>query len=152
VPSEAEPSTSATDCARVVMADFPTVMWFIRRQMHKGKAKGLSLPQFRVLCRVEAQASMSEIAYFVGATLPTVSRMVSGLVDRGYVSRVELATDRRCCQLSLTARGRAVLEGARADAQRAVAAELSQLSAAECRQITESMSLLGRVFRAASSD
>ena len=134
------------------MADLPTVMWYVRRHMRQGKAKALSLPQFRVLHRVEEKASLSEIAHFIGSTLPTASRMVSTLVTRGYISRVESATDRRCCHLSLTARGQAVLRGARADTQRAVAVELAQLTDAECVKITESMSLLGRIFRAARSE
>src|SRR5215813_10563724 len=77
----------AGECAREVFEAVPPVIWFIRGHMAKHRA-GLSLPQCRVLCLLDHQpdASLSTIADFIGASLPTASRMVSGLVEEGWVS------------------------------------------------------------------
>lgn len=133
-------------CANELLAHMPVVMWFIRRHMRSTRTKGLSVPQFRALVRAERRGTLSDIASCLGTTLPTTSRLVSGLVAKGYLQRVESKEDRRCCQLSLTSRGNIVLQDAYAATREAMAAELQRLSNADCRQITESMRFLGQVF------
>ena len=55
--------------------------------------------------------SVKEIAERLGLSLPAASRAVDGLIQRGYVSRRESATDRRSRLVALTGDGRAVVEG-----------------------------------------
>jgi DNA-binding MarR family transcriptional regulator len=54
--------------------------------------------------------SVKEIAERLGLSLPAASRAVDGLIQRGYVSRRESATDRRSRLVALTQDGRAVVE------------------------------------------
>jgi len=54
--------------------------------------------------------SVKEIAERLGLSLPAASRAVDGLIQRGYVSRRESATDRRSRLVALTGDGRAVVE------------------------------------------
>lgn len=134
------------------MAGLPPVMWFWRRHMSAATAKGLSVAQFRVLCVVEREAagSLTDVATLLGASLPSASRLVGRLVERGYLSRDESDDDRRCRRLVLTARGRTALLAGRARVRDAIAAELkATLSEDECERISASMRLLDEVFTAA---
>ena len=54
--------------------------------------------------------SVKEIAERLGLSLPAASRAVDGLIQRGYVSRRESATDRRSRLVALTGDGRAVVD------------------------------------------
>ena len=134
------------ECAGAVLTHLPAVMWYVRRHMRSGRAKGLSVPQFRVLVRVERQATLSDVASCLGTTLPTTSRIVSGLVAKGYLERAESAEDRRCRCLTLTPCGQRILRDAYDVTRRAMAVELERLTAAQCRTIAEGISLLGDIF------
>src|SRR4051794_1070087 len=98
-------------CARAMLDGLPQVMWFIRQHMRRHRTRGLSVPQFRALVLMDRfpEASLSAIAEHLGSTLPSASRLVTGLVDKGLVVRESSSTDRRRVSLFLTPRGRAVL-------------------------------------------
>jgi DNA-binding MarR family transcriptional regulator len=93
-------------------------------------------------------ASLSAVAENLGATMPTASRMVSGLVAKGLVARRTHPTDRRQASLVLTARGRAALNTARRAAQDGVARDLAPLTADDRATVTRAMTLLQTVFAA----
>src|SRR5215217_3088460 len=118
---------SAAACARAMLDGMPQVMWFIRRQMRRHRTHRLSVPQFRTLVLLDRYptASLSSVAEHLGAALPTASRMVTGLVDKGLVVRRECPTDRRQMALVLTPKGRSVLNTARRETQDAVAREIA---------------------------
>ena len=70
---------------------------------------GLSLTQLKamhVLAGSDEQLSLNGLSERLGGlSLPTLSRAVDALVQRGYVRRAEDAADRRVKRLSLTAKG-----------------------------------------------
>jgi DNA-binding MarR family transcriptional regulator len=140
-------SPQIVECAREVLDALPPVMWFVRRQMrsHRG---GLSLAQFRSLGRVNRlpQATLSVVAEHLGATLPTASRIVSGLVDKSLMTRKGCRWDRRQVLLELTPRGREVLQTARQAAQRRMEMELDKLSAQECKSLIQATKILKGLF------
>jgi len=140
-------SPPADECAGELLDALPPVMWFIRRQMrsHRG---GLSLAQFRSLGRVSRppQASLSAVAEHLGATLPTASRIVGGLVDKGLIVREGCRWDRRQVLFDLTPRGREVLQTARKAAQRQLELELSNLSPEHRRSLVGATKILKSVF------
>ena len=72
------------------------------------------MPQFRamVLIANEPNASLSAVAEHLALSLPTTSRLVSGLVDKGLLARHGCPTDRRQVSLGVTASGRGVLDAA----------------------------------------
>src|SRR4051812_2039393 len=119
------PSAPATPaaCARAMLDGMPQVMWFIRRQMRQHRTRGMSVPQFRTLVLLDRypDASLSAVAENLGSTLPTASRMVSGLVAKGFVVRKVHPTDRRQASLVLTTKGRAAHNTARQATQDGVA-------------------------------
>jgi DNA-binding MarR family transcriptional regulator len=142
-----QPAASAEHCARDVLDSVPPVMWFIRRQM-RGHRGGLSVPQFRTLVRVnrEPGSTVSQVAEHLGASLPTASRIVTILVDRGLLAREVSPSDRRAVVLRLTVRGRAVLAEAERGTHDAMESELAELPADEQRQIIQAMAILRGLF------
>ena len=127
-------------------------MNFVRRHMRSRRAKNLSVPQFRTLVRVETGASLSDVACFLGTSLPTASRLVSGLVTKGYLSRVVSAEDRRVFKLSLTGRGQTALREAWDGTREAVAVELRRLPQAECRRLAAALRQAGPLFAGDSNE
>lgn len=85
----------------------------------------LSLPQYRLLCLLDAGSAVSSaLAERLAVRPPSVTAVVDGLVTRGLVERHHSEDDRRRVDHVLTAPGRRLL--ARAD--RAVALRLSELA------------------------
>ncbi|HST54438.1 MAG TPA: MarR family transcriptional regulator [Solirubrobacteraceae bacterium] len=71
----------------------------------------LSFTQLKALCALEAdgdERSVKALADSMGVSLPTMSRAVDGLFERGFVERKEDLVDRRMKRIHLTAAGRAV--------------------------------------------
>lgn len=84
----------------------------------------LTLAQYRVLALVaggDERASL--LAERLAVAKPTVTAVVDGLVDRGFVSREAVEGDRRSLRLTVTKAGRHAL----ADAEAAMASALDQV-------------------------
>jgi long-chain acyl-CoA synthetase len=75
----------------------------------------LSLPQFRLLAMVERGQRASFLAHKLTIAKPTVTALVDGLVERGYVSRSQSPDDKRATDIALTPAGRKALKTAEAD-------------------------------------
>src|SRR3954453_16351152 len=71
-----------------------------------------SCPHVKMLFLLEdgGEHSLKALATALGLSLPAASRAVDGLIQRGYVTRREAATDRRSRIIALTDDGRAVVE------------------------------------------
>jgi DNA-binding MarR family transcriptional regulator len=134
-------------CAREVLESVPQVMWFIRRQM-RGHRGGLSLAQFRTLMRIRRQptVNLSAVADHLGVSLPSASRLVNGLVVRGFLSRRGSLKDRRQMALIVTSRGQAVVRAARRATQQSLEGQISVLSARERAALMKSMGILKQCF------
>ena len=109
--------------------------------------KDLSLPQFRTLVCVHQgpEASLSAVAHFLGSSMPTASRIVAGLVQKGLLVRRGCA-DRRQVSLELTGAGRELMVKAWSGAQAALKDKLQGFDADERAQLVNAMFLLKRVF------
>jgi DNA-binding MarR family transcriptional regulator len=140
------PPTAEGSAQALVDVALP-VNWFVRRHM-RGFRQGLSVPQFRALVFVDTQpdASLSAMAEFVGSSIPTASRLISGLVRRNLVRRQGCTHDRRQVELALTCRGQSVLRTAWTGIQQRVAEELRDLSPAQCQLVISAMDVLRGVF------
>jgi MarR family transcriptional regulator for hemolysin len=106
------------------------------------------VPQFRSLGFVHRKpgASLSDVAEHIGLALPSMSKLIDGLVDRKLVRRAGHAGDRRRVNLQLTARGSTVWQAARASAQASLAVRLSALDEKELATIVRAMCILHPVF------
>ena len=71
----------------------------------------LSFTQLKALCALEMdgeERSVKALAESMGVSLPTMSRAVDGLFERGFVQREEDRADRRMKRVRLTDAGRSV--------------------------------------------
>jgi DNA-binding MarR family transcriptional regulator len=145
-------TTTAETCARAVLDVVPLVMRTIRAEMRRHRSAELGVPQFRVLAFLSLNpgASLSAVAEHVGLRLPSMSTLVAGLVKRGLVARRESNVDRRRVTLSLTSRGRATLDKARAATLVLLAERLGALSPQQRDQVVQGLQVLGGAFAAAA--
>ncbi len=142
---------SAEECAHELMEVVPLAMRTIRATVRSHREHSLSVPQQRTLSylRNHDGASLSDLAEHIGLGLPSMSKLVDGLVTRGLVARREDRADRRRLALSLTGEGHIVLDLSRAAAEAELARTLALLSEAERGTVTEAMGLLRGLFAAA---
>lgn len=128
-------------CAGVVLETSMLVMRAVRRELGRHRPHGLSVTQLRGLASVDARpdSSLSEMASFVGLTLPATSRLAAGLVRRGLLSQRVARGDRRRTALRLTAPGRVALRGARRLTVAYMSGLMSRLSAAERSEVAHAM-------------
>jgi DNA-binding MarR family transcriptional regulator len=126
----------------------PRVMRVVRAEMRRHRASGLSVPEFRALGFLNRQpgASLGDVADHVGTTPPSMSKLIDGLVGRKLVTRQTAPNDRRRLTLTLTQRGRAIWEAARASTQTHLANLLSARSPAERVTIVRAMQALRPLF------
>ncbi len=145
-------SASPAECARQVLESVPQVMRAIRTEMRRHRGSDLSVPQFRVLIFLNrhAGASLSDIAEHLGLTLPSMSKMIDGLVARRLVARQTDSRDRRRVTLSLTATGQTALQAAYAVAHTHLAERLQTLTPSDRQAVIRAMAALGAIFGAQS--
>ncbi len=135
------------DCARELLDAAPPMMWHIRRAMRQHR-RGLSMPQFRAMVYISNKPciSLSCVAEHLALSLPTTSRIITGLVNKGFLKRQGCADDRRQMSLGITARGESVLSGAWTAAQQSVAEELKQFSPKQRAELVSGMQLVKQMF------
>ncbi len=136
------------DAAREVLESVPLVMRMIRGEMRSHRVADLSVPEFRTLAYIHRHpgASLSEVAEHIGLMLPSMSKLVDGLVARGLITREPCAEDRRRVTLGITARGRNLWETAREATLSSLAHRLEPLSESERTTVIRAMHILHRVF------
>ena len=76
---------------------------------------GLSFVQFKAMmelasCGPDASPYLQELAESLGASMPSLSRAVDGLVHKGLVTRSEDPDDRRSRRVALSDRGREITD------------------------------------------
>jgi DNA-binding MarR family transcriptional regulator len=139
---------SSDEAAFEVLEVVPLIMRVIRSEMREHRSADLSVPQFRALAYLKrnAGASLSELALYIGLTLPSMSKLVDGLLGRRLLTREIPAGDRRRVTLQLTPHGRATLQSAYASAQAQLAARLAALPEADRANVVEALRALRPVF------
>src|SRR5512143_2974446 len=143
-------TTSPDACAQEILEVVPSVMRTIRAEMRRHRTADLSVPQFRTLAFIDrnVDASLSDVAEHIGLTLPSMSKIVEGLVTRKFVTRQTHPTDRRRMILALTARGQTALQTSREATRACLAEDLTGLTDRERETIRQAMCVLRPVFTA----
>jgi len=136
------------NCAQELMDTAPQIIQSIRVEMRRGRGSDISIPQFRTLRFIQCNpdSSLSNLAEHLGLTLPSVSKLVDGLVKQELVVRQESTSDRRQITLVLTHAGASIVNSARASARANLARNLSCLSDDELETICQAMKLLRPIF------
>lgn len=141
-------SITPDECACEVLEVVPLIMRAIRAQMRSCRTPDLSVPQFRALTFLHGRkgASLSDVAEHVGLTLPSMSKMIDGLVARRLVKRQAHPQDRRRVKLALTARGQTALEVAYGATRARLAERLAALPASQRITVARAMGILRPAF------
>ncbi|MGA2762027.1 MAG: MarR family winged helix-turn-helix transcriptional regulator [Spirochaetia bacterium] len=138
------------ECAREILDVVPAVMRFIRTEMRRHRALGLSVPQFRTLVFIERAggASLGSVAEHLGLTPPSACRIVDGLEGRTLVTRRQSAEDRRRVTLEITPGGKRALADARRETQKSLSGILAGVDQGELAAVMQSMLVLRNAFSA----
>jgi DNA-binding MarR family transcriptional regulator len=146
--------TSTKACARAMLDVVPLVMRTVRVEMRKHRAADVSVPQFRTLAFLNRQpgASLSAVAEHIGLSLPAMSTLVDGLVERKLVARNPAASDRRRITLTLTDQGQATLAAANAATEAHLAERLAGLSAGDRQLVAQALQVLRPLFSSEPSE
>lgn len=146
--AEVIPKPAALGCAHAVMEALPLVMRTIGMEMHRRHSTELSAPQFHSLRIINEHdgASLSFVAQRLASGLPSASRLIDGLFERGLVTRETAPDDRRRVLLSLTPLGHATLDTFHQEAIAYLASLVEILSDEESTAIIDAMAMLRRAF------
>ncbi len=138
----------AEQVAATILYTAPLVLRAVRRELRMGAPEGMSVPQFHALLfvRMNPGTGLSELADFLGATLPTMSELVNRLVAAGMLVREQNPAERRRIRLTLTAEGEAALDDTIARAKLAMAGYLAQLKPVEVERLGLAFGDLNRLL------
>ena len=136
------------DTAQQLLDVVPLVMRTIRSKLRELRAAEISVPQFRALVYINRHdgASLSDLTVHIGLTLPSMSKLIDGLVNRKLVNRLTHNTDRRRIRLSLTPQGRDELNAAYKHTQKFLASKISTLAVEDLVAISQVMKTLKELF------
>jgi DNA-binding MarR family transcriptional regulator len=115
-----------------------------------GAVTDLPMGQARTLLHLTlvGRRRMGELADDLGVKVPTVTRMVDRLVEKGLVAREAFEDDRRVVHVCATPAGEDLAAEARAFRRGVIQSRLAGLDDAGREQVLEALRLLERTLRA----
>ncbi len=136
------------DSARKLLEVVPFVMQDIRLEMRSRRSSELTVPQFRVLVYVNSyeDSSLWEVAHHMGLTPSTTSRLVDGLIMRGLMARIDDPADRRRVQLTVTDRGKTILNSTTQGTVSYLVDMLRRIDADDLLIVDKAMEVLRTIF------
>jgi DNA-binding MarR family transcriptional regulator len=142
------PSSTATGTA--LAADLLSVVARLNRLATQRVKLELPFAQARLLSTIEDQgaARISDLASFDHCSQPTMTTQVRRLEDADLVSRITDPADARAVLISITQKGRDVLDRVRTDRGAVVDPYLDRLEDGDRRALTDAV----RVMRAILED
>ncbi|MDT5150684.1 MAG: hypothetical protein QOI01_2417 [Mycobacterium sp.] len=142
------PSSTATGTA--LAADLLSVVARLNRLATQRVKLELPFAQARLLSTIEDQgaARISDLAAFDHCSQPTMTTQVRRLEDADLVSRITDPADARAVLISITQKGRDVLDRVRTDRGAVVDPYLDRLEDGDRRALTDAV----RVMRAILED
>jgi DNA-binding MarR family transcriptional regulator len=135
--------------AAAVVAD--TIHVFMRAigpEIQRRSGDGLHMQQFRAMTmlREMREASLSDLAAQTGSTISAASKVIDGLVERGYVVRETAPGDRRKLVLSLSAAGQEKIAGVDNAAADCLEEHFATLTDNECAMLALAMEVLRKAL------
>jgi DNA-binding MarR family transcriptional regulator len=144
----ANPTKPRQTAARALLHVLMLVMRTVAADMRRSSSS-IAPPQMGLLMKIgDGPTTMSSLARSHAASLPTISKSVDILVDRGWVVRWVDRDDRRQTMVRLTAKGHRALADIMNRTEKQVAARLAPLQAHERAQLVSVMKVLARVLEA----
>jgi len=143
-------STSVDDDVVSLIQDVvPLIMTHLRREMRLSRTSTLSVPQLRTLVFLyrNPNASLSQVADYVGLKLPSMSKMVNALVSRKLIARRTSPQDRRAIRLKLSPKGSEELLRSRSHTREWLSRRLAELTPEQKAGIKETLQTLRPLFQ-----
>jgi DNA-binding MarR family transcriptional regulator len=138
---------SETDIAKKLLSVIPKVMWRLRRNLRKIAADELTVSQYRVLANIDLGSTiMTELAGNQGTSLPAMSKLVDGLVKRGFLIRTPRPEDRRHIELTMTPKGKKTFQRFRGALRQSLADAFGTLSAEDKVRMEWGLCILEKLF------
>ena len=135
-------SALAHDLLHVTMQMMRSIAQNMRRSPH-----AMAPAQVAALMRMkQAPVAMSELARHLGVSVPTVSKSIDVLADRGWVERWVDPSDRRQTIARLTPEGRRVTAAMKRQSEKHVAALLAALTPRQRAQVMATLDVLRDVL------
>ena len=121
----------------------------MRDQSRYVKSLGFSMSQFFLLMRVyyKKQCGISDLSGHMEITTPAASQMVDKLVQNGLIERAEDPHDRRAKQVTLSPKGRALIERSIEERYRWMDELTGRMTPAERAQLSGALELMTRFVR-----
>jgi DNA-binding MarR family transcriptional regulator len=122
---------------------------FSQRLKYDSGCCGITVAQCHTLLEIHDAETvpLCSIAQELGLDSSTLSRTVDGLVKLGYVSRCENPDDRRCMKVSLTERGKAIVDQINSLYDRTIEVLLQKIPENKHKIVVESVILLTRTIK-----
>lgn len=107
----------------------------------------VSPSQYRILRRLtEGEATVSALAEWNAVTLPTATKILDVLVERGWVERWRSREDRRLVYVGLTEKGREVQAELEERATASIASVLDRLSEEDLAAASQGIAALNQIL------
>lgn len=119
----------------------------LARRLRQEAGGDVTLSQLSALATVARRGpvSLKELADVERISPPSMTRISTGLEERGLVVRTVDAADRRVARLAITESGRRLLEETRSRRDAYLAERLQALPAAELEALTHALPILERL-------
>jgi DNA-binding MarR family transcriptional regulator len=135
--------------ATLLLDTVPRVMHAVREEMRSLARGRFTVPQFRILNRLNKGAMTNrDLAEWMGVTPPTMSRMLECLETKSLIQRKCDPSDRRVQTLTLTASGKREADKIRKTARERFASRIKTLSSDESRALAAGLQILAEMFPA----
>ena len=121
---------------------------FMHRSMrgwsHFAKSTGLSMPQFSILMQLhhKGPCGMSEVSERFDISAAAASQLVEKLVQAGYLDRAEDPSDRRAKLLTLSLKGKGLIQQGTEERYRWLDDLTSKLNMEEQVKVVEALNIL----------
>ena len=135
------------ESSRQILDLIPKIMHHIRTEMRQYAKGQLTVPQLRVLIRInKGIQTHKEVAEWMGFTPATLTRMVDTLVTRKLATRSTDPNDRRQIHLQATAQGKGLADKYKERINIQIQSRINALSGAEKTKLREGLRVLSELF------
>ena len=147
-------SSADLECASLILATFPRAMRTLAHDMRSMQPGQCTMPQYRILGYLyfHGSDSMGRLAERHSVTLPTMTKMVAGLVERGLVERQVDELDRRVVRLHLTGAGQSVFETMNEQVRERLAAIVAQMNEPDRAALIAGLRAFHRIIAAEETE
>jgi DNA-binding MarR family transcriptional regulator len=139
-------SSCNREAALEILSIVPHVMRTVAAELRRSDRAILPSHYHALTMLADQSFNLSEIADRQHVSLPTMSRSISTLVERGWVEKVPDVSDGRITRLRLTEEGRTVLAEIHHVAAEAVTRQLVGLTSQDCRRLVSGLGVLHQAF------